>query len=87
MSHCKCVKSGRPIKGVAWQSCLLFVVVVVFCFFVCPFQVQGAGCKLAIIVHFAVKLLIRTHLLGDFISTDKYRASWLLLVSVDVILN
>ena len=54
-------------------------------FFVSPFQVQAAGCELAIIVHFAVKLLIRTHLLGDFISTDKYGAYWLLLVSVDIL--
>ena len=29
----------------------------------------------------------RTHLLGDFIPTDKYGAYWLLLVSADVILN
>ena len=65
----------------AWQSCLLLV------FFVHPFQVQGAGYKLAIIVHFTVKLFIHTHLLGDFNSTDKCRAYWLLLVSVDVILN
>ena len=28
----------------------------------------------------------RTHL-GDFIPTDKFRAYWLLLVSIDVILN
>ena len=29
----------------------------------------------------------RTHVLGDFVATNKYGAYWLLLVSVDVKLN